>query len=107
MAGQMLGFVGVGRMGGPMAARLLDAGYRLCVYDVAAEATAPLVARGAQLAASPAEVASAADLVLVSLPTPDVVRQGALGHNGGIVYGSRACLLGHISTHGSGVALSG
>jgi len=60
MTGQMLGFVGVGRMGGPMAARLLDAGYRLCVYDVSAEAAAPLVARGAQLAASPAEVASAA-----------------------------------------------
>ena len=28
----LLGFVGVGRMGGPMANRLLDAGYRLCVY---------------------------------------------------------------------------
>ena len=58
MAGQLLGFVGVGRMGGPMASRLLDAGYRLCVYDVSEEATRPLVARGAQLAQSPAEVAS-------------------------------------------------
>jgi 3-hydroxyisobutyrate dehydrogenase-like beta-hydroxyacid dehydrogenase len=54
----LLGFVGVGRMGGPMANRLLDAGYRLCVYDVSDEATGPLVARGAELAASPAEVAS-------------------------------------------------
>jgi 3-hydroxyisobutyrate dehydrogenase-like beta-hydroxyacid dehydrogenase len=41
-----------------MANRLLDAGYRLCVYDVSDEATGPLVARGAELAASPAEVAS-------------------------------------------------
>jgi 3-hydroxyisobutyrate dehydrogenase-like beta-hydroxyacid dehydrogenase len=71
MTGQMLGFVGVGRMGGLMAARLLDAGYRLCVYDVASEATQPLVARGAQLAVSPAEVASIADIVLVNLPTPE------------------------------------
>ena len=38
----LLGFVGVGRMGGPMAHRLLDAGHRLCVYDVSDEATAPL-----------------------------------------------------------------
>ena len=37
----LLGFVGVGRMGGPMANRLLDAGYRLCVYDVSDEATGP------------------------------------------------------------------
>src|SRR5260221_14235464 len=107
MAGQMLGFVGVGRMGGPMAARLLDAGYRLCVYDVAAEATAPLVARGAQLAASPAEVASVADIVLVSLPTPDVVRQVALGGNGGIVNGSRVRLMGDLSTTAPRVAAAG
>jgi 3-hydroxyisobutyrate dehydrogenase-like beta-hydroxyacid dehydrogenase len=104
MTGQMLGFVGVGRMGGPMAARLLDAGYRLCIYDVSAEAAAPLVARGAQLAASPAEVASATDIVLVSLPTPDVVRQVALGGNGGIINGSRVRLMIDLSTTGPGVA---
>jgi 3-hydroxyisobutyrate dehydrogenase-like beta-hydroxyacid dehydrogenase len=100
----MLGFVGVGRMGGLMAARLLDAGYRLCVYDVAAEATQPLVARGAQLAASPAEVASIADIVLVSLPTPDVVREVALGGNGGILNGSRVRIVVDLSTTGPGVA---
>jgi len=104
MTGQMLGFVGVGRMGGLMAARLLDAGYRLCVYDVAPEATAPLVARGAQLASSPAEVASVADIVLVSLPTPDVVRAVALGGNGGIINGSRVRILVDLSTTGPGVA---
>ena len=48
MSDRLLGFVGVGRMGGPMASRLLDAGYRLCVYDVSEEATRPLVARGAR-----------------------------------------------------------
>jgi 3-hydroxyisobutyrate dehydrogenase-like beta-hydroxyacid dehydrogenase len=100
----MLGFVGVGRMGGLMAARLLDAGYRLCVYDVAAEATQPLVARGAQLAASPAEVASIADIVLVSLPTPDVVREVALGGNGGILIGSHVRIVVDLSTTGPGVA---
>ena len=60
MAGETIGFVGTGRMGGPMAGRLIDAGYSLCVYDTQSEATKPLVARGARLAKSPAEVASSA-----------------------------------------------
>jgi 3-hydroxyisobutyrate dehydrogenase-like beta-hydroxyacid dehydrogenase len=100
----LLGFVGVGRMGGPMAHRLLDAGYRLCVYDVSDEATAPLVARGAELAASPAEVASTADTVFISLPTPDVVREVALGGNGGLINGSTVRTVIDLSTTGPGVA---
>ena len=60
MAGETIGFVGTGRMGGPMAGRLMDAGYSLCVYDTQSEATKALVARGARLAKSPAEVASSA-----------------------------------------------
>jgi 3-hydroxyisobutyrate dehydrogenase-like beta-hydroxyacid dehydrogenase len=100
----LLGFVGVGRMGGPMANRLLDAGYRLCVYDVSDEATAPLVARGAELAASPAEVASIADTVFMSLPTPEVVREVALGGNGGLINGSKVRTVIDLSTTGPGVA---
>jgi 3-hydroxyisobutyrate dehydrogenase-like beta-hydroxyacid dehydrogenase len=100
----LLGFVGVGRMGGPMANRLLDAGYRLCVYDVSDEATGPLVARGAELAASPAEVASMAVTVFMSLPTPDVVREVALGGNGGLVNGSKVRTVIDLSTTGPGVA---
>jgi 3-hydroxyisobutyrate dehydrogenase-like beta-hydroxyacid dehydrogenase len=100
----LLGFVGVGRMGGPMANRLLDAGYRLCVYDVSEEATGPLVARGAELAASPAEVASMADTVFMSLPTPDVVREVALGGNGGLINGSKVRTVIDLSTTGPGVA---
>lgn len=100
----LLGFVGVGRMGGPMASRLLDAGYRLCVYDVSDEATAPLVARGAELAASPAEVASTAETVFISLPTPDVVREVALGGNGGLINGSKVRTVIDLSTTGPGVA---
>src|SRR5260370_41055251 len=104
MADRLRGFVCVGRMGGPMAARLLDAGYRLCICDVSEEAARPLVARGALLAASPAEVASRAEVVLMSLPTPDVVREVALGGNGGIVNGSRARLVIDLSTTGPGGA---
>ena len=100
----LLGFIGVGRMGGPMANRLIDAGYKLCIYDVSDDATKPLVARGAELAASPAEVASTAEIVFMSLPTPDVVREVALGGNAGLVNGSRVRTVVDLSTTGPGVA---
>ena len=66
MAGELLGFIGIGRMGGPMTSRLLDAGYTLCVYDKDSNAVAALAARGAKVANSPAEVASSAEIVLIS-----------------------------------------
>lgn len=100
----VVGFVGVGRMGGPMASRLLDAGYELCIYDVSPEAMKPFAERGAQIAASPAEVASQAEIVLVSLPTPDIVREVALGGNAGIINGSKVRLMIDLSTTGPGVA---
>ena len=73
----MVGFVGLGAMGVHMAARLLDAGHALAVFDTRAEAMAPHVARGALACESAAAVADAADTVLVSLPTPDVVQEVA------------------------------
>ena len=73
-ADRTVGFVGLGAMGAHMAARLIDAGHHVAVFDTRAEAMAPHVARGARACASAAEVADAADTVLVSLPTPDIVR---------------------------------
>lgn len=87
-----------------MASRLLDAGHRLCIYDVSAEATKPFAARGAQIVGSPAEVASQAEIVLASLPTPDIVRSVALGGNAGVINGSKVRLLIDLSTTGPGVA---
>jgi 3-hydroxyisobutyrate dehydrogenase-like beta-hydroxyacid dehydrogenase len=100
----LLGFIGVGRMGGPMATRLLDAGHQLCIYDVSVEATKPFAARGAQIVGSPAEVASQAEIVLVSLPTPDIVRTVALGGNAGVINGTKVRLMIDLSTTGPGVA---
>ncbi len=102
-AGKVLGFVGLGRMGAPMAARLMDAGHDLAVFDTADAATAPLLARGARRCANPAEVASAAEVVLASLPTPDVVRQVALGEDG-VLRGTRVTTFVDLSTTGPRVA---
>ena len=73
-AERTVGFVGLGAMGAHMVARLIDAGHHVAVFDTRAEAMAPHVARGAQGCASAGAVADAADTVLVSLPTPDIVR---------------------------------
>lgn len=61
----VVGVVGVGNMGAPMAARLLDLGYRVVVRDVRSEATALLGARGAAIASTSAEVAAQADVLLI------------------------------------------
>ena len=52
-----IGFIGLGNMGQPMARRLIEAGHKLVVYDTRNDAVAPLIAMGAQVASSPADVA--------------------------------------------------
>jgi 3-hydroxyisobutyrate dehydrogenase-like beta-hydroxyacid dehydrogenase len=98
-----IGFVGLGQMGGPMARRLLAAGDGLVVHDVRAEAMAALVAVGAEDARSPAEVAERAEVVLVSLPTPEVVREVALGADG-LIRGRALRTYVDLSTTGQAVA---
>jgi hypothetical protein len=100
---QHLGFIGLGNMGVPMASRLIDAGYRLTVFDLRREAVDALRAKGAQAAGSPAEVASATETVLLSLPTPPIVREVALGA-GGVVAGTKVKTLIDLSTTGATVA---
>jgi 3-hydroxyisobutyrate dehydrogenase-like beta-hydroxyacid dehydrogenase len=82
-ADMTIGFVGLGAMGQHMAARLLDAGHELAVFDTRPEAVEPHAARGATACDSAAEVADVARTVLVSLPTPDVVRDVANELSGG------------------------
>jgi 3-hydroxyisobutyrate dehydrogenase-like beta-hydroxyacid dehydrogenase len=85
-----LGFVGTGTMGAPMALCLIDAGHELTVYDVRPAATTPLVARGAQAAGSPAEVARQSEVVFTSLPGPSEVEHAVLDSSSGILAGSAA-----------------
>jgi 3-hydroxyisobutyrate dehydrogenase-like beta-hydroxyacid dehydrogenase len=103
MAQPSLGFVGVGKMGARMSRRLIDAGYQLTIYDPVEAATDPLVKAGAKAADSPAEVASAAEIVFASVPTPPVVHAVALGRNG-IVEGKKAKIFIDTSTTGATVA---
>ena len=82
MAGELLGFVGTGRMGGPMTIRLLAAGYRVCIYDRDEKMVQALVKQGAEAASSPADVANRAETIFLSLPNPEIVNNVALGKDG-------------------------
>lgn len=96
---EQLGFVGVGRMGGPMCRRLLEAGYAVRIFDTDPAAVAALVALGAESAASAAEVAAKAATVLVSLPTPAIVEAVVLGA-GGVASGGTVSTVIDLSTSG-------
>jgi len=95
-----IGFIGLGNMGGPMAKRLIAAGHKLVVYDTCNDAVAPLIALGAQLASSPADVADRVETVMASLPEPRVVAKVATGPDG-VIKGKRVKRFVDLSTTGA------
>jgi 3-hydroxyisobutyrate dehydrogenase-like beta-hydroxyacid dehydrogenase len=98
-----IGFIGLGNMGSHMARRLLEAGHRVVVYDTRVKAIGDLAALGAVAARSPAEVADAAETVMASLPTPDVVLKVATGPDG-VIEGKRVRRFVDLSTTGAVMA---
>ena len=98
-----IGFIGLGNMGFPMARRLREAGTDLLVHDVRPERCRELVGAAGGVAATAREVCDGADIVLLSLPTPDALRDVATGPDG--LVGSRGPkLVGDLSTVGPAVA---
>jgi 2-hydroxymethylglutarate dehydrogenase len=84
-----VGFIGIGAMGKPMAANILNAGFGLVVYDVSADAVKELASLGAGSAATPQELAQLVDVVITMLPNGASVEQVLLGKQG-IFAGARA-----------------
>jgi 2-hydroxy-3-oxopropionate reductase len=70
---EVVGFIGLGVMGKPMAAHLVKAGYEVVVHNRSRGSVQELVAQGARAANSPADLARQATVVITMLPdTPDV-----------------------------------
>ncbi len=103
MADQVIGFVGLGRMGGPMSGRLVAAGHQVHAFDTDAAALAAAAASGCRPCASAREVAARTDIVFISLPTPDIVNLVVLGEQG-LARGGRARIVVDLSTTGPGMA---
>ena len=76
------GFVGLGNMGAPMAARVAGAGHELVVHDLDPQRVGALVDAGARAAPDLAEVARSCAVVTLSLPGPAQVRHVVLGSDG-------------------------
>lgn len=70
MEPQNLGFIGLGNIGGAVAANLLADGHKLTVFDVDSAKSATLATAGARVATSTANVALSADVTFLSLPSP-------------------------------------
>jgi 3-hydroxyisobutyrate dehydrogenase len=84
MATLRIGFLGMGAMGGPMARRLGQKGFRVTGYDVSEARAAAAAKDGVAIAKSPAAAAEAADVVMSSLPNPATVRAAYLGADGAV-----------------------
>ncbi len=99
-----IGFIGLGKMGFPMARRLIEAKHQLVVYDTRREAVDKLVALGAQAAASPKDVADRTETVMASLPSLQISLEVATGKDG-VIEGKRVKRLVDLSTTGSQMAV--
>jgi 3-hydroxyisobutyrate dehydrogenase-like beta-hydroxyacid dehydrogenase len=82
MTKPIIGFIGLGLMGGNMVENLQKKGYEPIVMDLDKEAVAAVVARGATAASSPAELAAASDIVMLCLTTSSVVEKLVYGEDG-------------------------
>ncbi|NLP44185.1 MAG: NAD(P)-dependent oxidoreductase [Peptococcaceae bacterium] len=77
-----LGFIGLGKMGKPMALNLLKAGHELAVYNRSTQVVAELAAAGASAASSAAEVGKRAEVVFLCLPVGKDVKEIVAGEDG-------------------------
>src|ERR1700694_5498407 len=99
-----IGFIGLGKMGFPMARRLIEAKHQMVVFDQRKEAVKALVALGAQAASSPKDAADRTETVLASLPSLQASLEVATGA-GGVIEGKRVRRFVDLSTVGSHMAV--
>ncbi|MGY3583492.1 3-hydroxyisobutyrate dehydrogenase-like beta-hydroxyacid dehydrogenase [Bradyrhizobium sp. USDA 4341] len=99
-----IGFIGLGKMGFPMARRLIEAGHKLTVFDMRKDAVDQLVALGAAAATSPQDIADRVETVMASLPSLQASLEVATGA-GGVIEGKRVKRFIDLSTVGSQMAV--
>ncbi len=95
---QVIGFIGLGIMGRPMARNLLKAGYSLVVHSRSRGPVDEIVKAGAKAAASPKEVVGQCDVLITMLPNSPDVELVALGPNGIIEGARRGLIFADMST---------
>ena len=79
-----VGFIGLGNMGSGMARNLIKAGHQLTVYNRTRQRAEGLESLGARVVSSPAEAASAAEVLITMLADDGAVKDALLGHDGAL-----------------------
>jgi 2-hydroxy-3-oxopropionate reductase len=95
---QVIGFIGLGIMGRPMAKNLIKAGYSLVVHSRSRGPVDEIVQAGARAADSPKDVAAQCDVLITMLPNSPEVEQVALGPAGIVEGARRGLILADMST---------
>ena len=93
-----IGFIGLGRMGRPMASNLCRKGFSLVVHDINREPVRELEQLGARAATSVSDLARTSDIVLTMLPNSAVVDEVIAGAGGVLAHGRAASLIVDMST---------
>src|SRR6201995_4231694 len=78
----VVGFIGLGTMGGKMATNIQKAGYKVVVHDLHRQSAGHHLQAGAEWADTPRALAGRSDVIFTSLPEPADVERVALGANG-------------------------
>lgn len=98
MGAPKIAFIGLGAMGGGMAARLLESGAHVTVFNRTRAKGADLAEKGAVLADTPAEAAAGAEIVFLSLATSEVVESLLFGENGVVETLPKSAIVADMST---------
>ena len=93
-----IGFIGLGRMGRPMALNLIKNGFDLTVFDIDQNAVNILVDEGAMTVKSVAEIVKHSEIVITMLPNPETVSDVLLGANGILLQASEGFSVMDMST---------
>src|SRR5204862_86369 len=99
----VVGFVGLGTMGGKMATNILKAGYKVVVHDLHRQSAGHHLQEGAEWADTPRALAERSDVIFTSLPEPADVESVSLGPDG-LIEGVRdGAVYFDLSTNSQGV----
>lgn len=100
----VVGFIGLGRMGAPMALNVRRAGFDVVAFDARAEAVEALVTAGAVAAESAPGTAASCDVLITKLPGPPQVEAVMTGHGGAFQALRQGAIWVDMSTSTPGVA---
>ncbi len=95
-----IGFIGLGKMGVPMMIRLISSNRQVHVFDIDQAALKKAVAAGGIAAESVHDIANQCDIVMLSLPTPQIV-SSVVTHSSGLISGERVHTIIDFSTVGA------